>query len=57
MMGNKQKLKSALEHDVVYARSQYCYLFNNCSLKKYAKRQMAKRRRKESKKIIMENTE
>lgn len=46
MMGIKQKLKTAEEFDVVYAKGKYCYL-SKSKIKSRIKKQMRKRRRKE----------
>lgn len=52
MMGTRQKIKSGLEYDVLYDRRTFCYLVNHSSLKKFAKKCMARRRRRDDKKII-----
>jgi hypothetical protein len=52
MMGIKQKLKTGLEVDVIYARKRYCYLCNNIKLVRFAKKQLSRRRRKERKKSV-----
>ena len=51
MMGTRQKLKKDFEIDFIYARDRYCYLVNNTKLKKFIKRSLSKRRRRENKKI------
>ena len=40
MMGHKDKLKSGMEYDVIFARRIYCYLVNNNKLVKYVKTQL-----------------
>ena len=52
MMGNKQKLKSGIEYDVIYDRGLYCYLVNRPHLIKWTKRQLSKRRRREAKQTL-----
>jgi hypothetical protein len=51
MMGNRQKLKTGAEYDFIFSRRLYCYMANNNKLKKWIKRQLSKRRRRENKKI------
>lgn len=53
-MGIKQKLKNGIEYDVLYARKFYCYLQNNVSLVRFAKKQMSRRRRREEKNNLTE---
>ena len=55
MMGTRQKLKSGMEYDYIYARGIYCYLINNAKLKRWIKRCLSKRRRKEVNKNILIN--
>lgn len=52
MMGHKDKLKTGLEYDVIFGRKYYCYLHNNSKLKSYAKNQINRRSRYNSKKNI-----
>lgn len=54
MMGHRGKLIDGAEIDFVYARGVYCYLVNNCKLKKYIKRKMSKRARREGNRFINE---
>jgi hypothetical protein len=51
-MGHKERLKTSLEEDVVYARDIYCFPKNNPSLIKFVKRAIAKRSRAKGKKIV-----
>ena len=51
MMGNKQKLKTGDEYDVVYAKKKYCYLLNNNKLVRKIKNGMRKRFRQENMKV------
>jgi len=54
MMGNKQKLITGEEVDLIYAKKSYCYLQNNIKLVKKIKRGLSKRKRREGKKILMD---
>ena len=45
MMGHRDKLKSGLEYDVIFARKIYCYLQNNPKMVKFAKNQINRRDR------------
>ena len=49
MMGHKDKLKSGMEYDVIFARKIYCYLFNNSKLKRFAKNAINRRNRRKAK--------
>jgi len=48
MMGHKDKLKSGMEFDVIFARKIYCYLKNNYKLIKYVKKSINRRNRQNS---------
>lgn len=45
----KEPTINGLEQDVVYARRIYCYLHNNPSLKRFAKRCIRRRSRRKAK--------
>jgi hypothetical protein len=45
--GRRQKLKSGMELDFLYARGLYCYLTNCQGLKHYIKKQLNRRYRHE----------
>lgn len=49
MMGTRQKLKTGCEYDFLYARGLYKYLRNNRGIKKWIKKTLSRRRRRESK--------
>jgi hypothetical protein len=49
MMGHREKLIDGLEVDYIFARNMYCYLVNNPKLKKYTKRKISKRIRRNGK--------
>jgi len=49
MMGHKDRLKTGMEYDVVFARKIYCYLFNNSKLKRFAKNAINRRARRKAK--------
>lgn len=48
MMAHRDKLKTGLEVDVIYARKIYCYLSNNTKLVKFAKNAINRRSRYEA---------
>lgn len=52
MMGHRDKLKTGMEYDVIFARKMYCYLQNIPSLVRYVKRSINKRTRAESKEQV-----
>ena len=49
MMGHKDRLKTGMEYDVIFARKIYCYLFNNSKLKRFAKNAINRRARRKAK--------
>jgi hypothetical protein len=49
MMGHKDKLKTGMEVDVIYARKWYCYLINNTKLIRFVKKSINRRNRRKSK--------
>jgi len=49
MMGHRDRLKTGMEYDVIFARRIYCYLFNNSKLKRFAKNAINRRSRKKAK--------
>lgn len=51
MMGRKQKI-SGIEEDYIYDRGRYCYLVNSCKVKRYIKRGLNKRYRRELKEYM-----
>jgi hypothetical protein len=53
MMGHRDRLKTALEYDVIYDRGLYCYLVNHGkNPKHFAKNQINRRARREAKKEL-----
>jgi hypothetical protein len=51
-MGHHDKMINGLEVDAILARKLYCYLQNNSSLVKFAKRSINKRSRSKAKNEI-----
>ncbi len=49
MMGHKDKLKTGMEVDVIFARRWYCYLINNSKLKSFVKNNINRRNRRKTK--------
>ena len=56
MMGTRQKLKTGMEVDFIFARSIYCYLKNNRGIKKFIKKTLSRRRRQEAKHDLYKST-
>jgi len=49
MMGHRDRLKTGMEYDVIFARRIYCYLFNNSKLKRFVKNAINRRNRRKAK--------
>lgn len=51
MMGHREKLKTASEYDVIYARGIYCYTVNTSAPRKVKKQMMRRNRRKDNREL------